>query len=177
MHITNQVKNEFHSLGYKDAKLGRKLSDADCYILIEAKGIVKTHFANINNITDNYLAKLKSKNELLNIDSKALRIWRKNKKNQTKLDEIDEAITILNNEIIDLEKDIKSLKLLIATNMDDEIENVFELLLYQYETGYLTYKYKNKQNPSSEEINISAITCEIIDQYTRNLEFGKENLD
>ena len=179
MRITDQVKNEFHAIGYKDAKLGRKLSEADCFILTEAKRIVRTHFIKINNLTDNYYAKLKSKNRLLNIDSKAEQTWEKNKKNQNKLDEIEDAINTLNNEIIEMEKDIKSLKLLITTNLSDEIENVFGTLLYQYETGYLTYHYeqKSKQKSLPEEINISAITSEIIDQYAKNLEFGKENLD
>ncbi len=179
MKITDQVKNEFHSLGYNDAKLGRKLSDADCFILTEAKRIVQTNFGQINDLTDNYYTKLKSKKESLDIDSKAIQMWKRNQKDQKRLDEINEAINILNNEIIDLEKDIKSLKLLITTNLKDEIENVVGVLLYQYETGYLTYQYesKSKQKTLPEEINISAITSEIIDQYARNLEFGKENLD
>ena len=179
MKITDQVKNEFRSLGYKDAKLGRKLSDADCFILTEAKRIVQTNFGKINDLTDNYYAKLKLKEESLEIDSKAVQMWKKNQKDKKRMEEIDEAINILNNEIRDLEKDIKSLKVLITTSQRDEIENVVCVLLYQYETGYLTYQYesKSKQRTLPEEINISAITCEIIDQYARNLEFGKENLD
>ena len=179
MKITDQVKNEFHSLGYKDAELGRKLSDADCFILSEAKKIAQTNFEKINNLTDNYYAKLKSKKKTLSIDSKATQMWKKNQKNQEKLDEINEAINILNNEIIDIEKDIKSLKLLITTNLNDEIKNVFGTILYHYETGYLTYKYHKRKDRSTvqSEIDYSALTTDIIDQYARNLEFGKENLD
>ena len=179
MKITDQVKNEFHSLGYKDAKLGRKLSDADCFILSEAKRIAQTNFEKINNLTNNYYAKLKSKKKTLSIDSKATQMWKKNQKNQEKLDEINEAINILNNEIFDIEKDIKSLKLLITTNLSNEIENVFGTILFHYETGYLTYKYQQEKEQKSlpDEINIFAITSEIIDQYTRNLKFGKDKLD
>lgn len=179
MKITDQIKNEFHSLGYKDAKLGRKLSYADCYILSEAKRIAQTNYGKINNLTDNYYAKLKSKKESLSINSKAIQMWKKNKKTQNKLDEINEAINTLNNEIIEMEKDIKSLKLLIATNLSEEIENIFGTLLYHYETGYLTYKYHKEKDQKSlpDEMNILAITGEIIDQYTRNLEFGKDKLD
>ena len=177
MKITDQAKNEFHSLGFKDAKLGRKLSDADCFILSEAKRIVKIHFIEVNNLTDNYFAKVKSKKKTLNIDSKAAQMWKINQKNRKKLDEIDEAINILNNEIIDMEKNIKSFKILMASNLSCEIENTFSAIHYHYETGYLTYQNESKTKSSHEEINILAITSEIIDQYTRNLDFGKDKLD
>jgi septal ring factor EnvC (AmiA/AmiB activator) len=179
MKITDQVKNEFHALGYKDAKLGRKLSDADCFILSEAKRIAQTNFEKINYLADNYDAKLKSKKESLNIDSKAIQMWKKNQENQKKMDEINEAINILNNEIMDIEKDIKSLKLMITNNQSDEIESIFGTILYHYETGYLTYKYHQEKDQKSvqRKIDYSALTKDIINQYTRNLEYGKENLD
>ncbi len=179
MKITDQVKNEFHSLGYKDAKLGRKLSDADCIILSEAKRIVQTNFGKISDLTENYCAKLKTKKESLSTDSEAIRIWKKNKKDQKKMDEINEAINILNNEILDLERDIKSLKLLIITDLNDEIEIIFGAIQYHYETGYLTYKYHQEKNQNlvQGEIDYSVFTKDIINQYTRNLEFGKDSLD
>ena len=61
MKIADKEKHEFYSLGFKDAELGRKLSDADCFILSEAKRIVHTHLIEINSLTEDYYAKLKTK--------------------------------------------------------------------------------------------------------------------
>ena len=179
MKIADKVKNEFYSLGYKDAELGRKLSDADCFILSEAKRIVHAHLIEINDLTEDYCTILKTKKELLNIDSKEHQLWKKNKIEKKELDEINEAINILNNEISDIEKDIKSLKLLYSINLSDEIESTFGAIHYHYQTGYLTFKHYNRKDRSTvqSEIDYSALTTDIIDQYARNLEFGKENLD
>ncbi len=179
MKINDQVMKEFQSFGYEDAKLGRKLCEADYFILSEAKRIVQTHFGEINISIDNNVTKLKSTKKLLNIDSKEIQMQEKNKDNQKKLDEIDEAINILNNEISDLEEEIDSLKRLMIADRSVEIENIFGTLLYYYEKGYLTYEYEKEKNKNSipEEINFSALTKDIIDQYTKNLEFGINNLD
>jgi hypothetical protein len=40
MKIANQTKLEYHSTGYWDAILGRKISDADPFILAEARRLV-----------------------------------------------------------------------------------------------------------------------------------------
>ncbi len=179
MKINDQVMKEFYSFGYEDAKLGRKLTEADYFILSEAKIIVQTHFGEINTVIDNNVTKLRSAKEIVNVNSKAIQMWKKNKDDQKKLDEIDEAITILNNEITDLEEDIDTLKRLLQIDRSGEIENLFGILLYHYEKGYLTYEYEKGKDKNSipEEINISALTKDIIDQYTKNLEFGIDNLD
>ncbi len=179
MKIKDQVIKEFNSFGYEDAKLGRKLSEADYFILSESKRIVQTHFGEINTSIDNNVTKLKSAEKLLNIDSKEIQMREKNKDNQKKLDEIDEAINILNNEISDLEEEIDSLKRLMIADRSVEIENIFGTLLYHYEKGYLTYEYEREKDQSSipEEINYSAFTKDIIDQYAKNLEFGIDILD
>ncbi len=179
MKIKDQVMKEFYSFGYEDAKLGRKLTEADYFILSEAKIIVQAHFGEINTVIDNNNAKLRSTQEIVDINSKVIQMWKKNKDNQKKLDEIDEAITILNNEITDLEKDIDTLKRLLQVNRNVEIENLFGTSLYHYEKGYLTYKYEKEKDQKSlpEEINFSALTKDIIDQYAKNLEFGIDKLD
>ena len=179
MNIKDQVMNKFYSFGYKDAKLGRKLSDADFFILSEAKRYVKTHFGDVYTLIDNNFKKLKSTKKVLNVDSKAIQMWKKNKDNQKKLDEIDEAINILNNEITNIEEDIDSLKRLMMTDRSVEIENIFGTLLYHYEKGYLTYEYEREKDQESlpEGINFSALTIDIIDQYARNFAFGLDNLD
>ena len=127
MKIKDQVINEFQSLGYEDAKLGRKLTYADYFILSESKRIVQNHFGEINIPIDN-----------------------NNKTN-----------------------------LLITTNTSVEVENIFCTLLYHYEKGYLTYEYEKGKDKKSipEGINLSALTEEIIDQYSRNSEFSINNLD
>jgi hypothetical protein len=88
-------------------------------------------------------------------------------------------INILNNEITDIEKNINSQNQLMEKHIRSEIEDIFATLLYHYETGYLTHKYEkeNDQNSMPEEINFSALTKDIIDQYAKNLEFGIDNLD
>lgn len=179
MKIKDQVIKEFHSFGYEDAKLGRKLTDADYFILTEAKRIVQTHFGEINASIENNATKLKSAKKLLNIGSKEIHMQEKNKDNQKKSDEIDEAINILNNEITDIEEDINSFKRLMMVDRSAEIENIFGTLLYHYEKGYLTYEYEREKDQKSlpKEINFSALTQDIIDQYARNLEFGIDNLD
>ena len=179
MQIKDQVMKEFYSFGYEDARLGRKLSDADYFILTEAKRYVKTHFGEVYTLIDNNLKKLKSTKKILNVNSKTIRMWKENKYNQKKLDEIDEAINILNNEITDIEEDINSFKRLMMVDRSVEIENIFGTLLYHYEKGYLTYEYEREKDQKSlpEEINFSALTKDIIDQYARNLEFGIDNLD
>jgi hypothetical protein len=56
MKIDNQTKLEYHSTGYWDAILGRKISDADPFILAEAKRLVYGQLTVIkipnNEITD-----------------------------------------------------------------------------------------------------------------------------
>ena len=108
MKIKDQVKNDFQSYGYEDAKLGRKLSDADYFILSKAKSYVQTYFEEMYKLIDDNTSKLKTTKKLLNIDSKETKIWGKKEKDQKILDEIDEAINILNNEIKDVEKEINS---------------------------------------------------------------------
>ena len=149
MNINDQVMKEFQSFGYEDAKLGRKLTDADYFILSEAKRIVQTQFGEINN------------------------------DNQKKLDEIYEAVNSLNNEVADLEEDIDSLKRLMKVDRSVEVENIFGTLLYHYEKGYLTYKYEKGQDKNSipEDINYSDLIKDMIDQYNKNLEFGIDNLN
>lgn len=179
MQIKDQVMKEFYSFGYEDAKLGRKLSDADLFILAEAKRYVQTHFGEVYTLIDNNLKKLKSTKKILNVNSKAIQMWKENKYNQKKLDEINDAINILNNEITDIEEEIDSFKRLMMIDRSDEIENIFGTLLYHYEKGYLTYEYEREKDQKSlpEEINFSALTTDIIDQYAKNLEFGIDNLD
>ncbi len=179
MKIKNQVLNEFYSFGYEDAKLGRKLSDADYFILTEAKKYVQNYFWELDILTDDKSKRLKSTKEILDVNSKEIQVWKKNKDYQKKLDEIDEAITILNNEIINIEEDIDTLKRLLQVDRSVEIENLFGTLLYHYEKGYLTYEYEKERNQKSllEKINFSALTEDIIDQYAKNLEFGIDNLD
>lgn len=179
MKIKDQVMKEFYSFGYEDARLGRKLSDADFFILAEAKRYVQTHFGEVYAHIDNDSKKLKSTKKNLNVNSKAIQMWKKNKDNQKKIDEINEAINILNNEIADIEEDIDFFKRLMMVDRSVEIENIFGTLLYHYEKGYLTYEYEREKDQSSlpEEINFSALTRDIIDQYARNLEFGIDNLD
>ncbi len=179
MKISDQVMKEFQSYGYRDAQLGRKLCDADFYILSEAKRFVQSHFGEVYTLIDNNSKKVKSTKKIMNINSKAIQMWKKNKDNQKKLDEINEAINILNNEIIDIEEDINSLKRLMMVDRSVEIENIFGTLLYHYELGYLTYESEIEKDQYSlpAEINYSALTRDIIDQYARNLEFGIDNLD
>ena len=179
MQIKDQVMKEFYSFGYEDAKLGRKLPDADYFILTEAKKYVQNYFGEIHIFTDNNSKRLKSSKKILNVNSKAIQMWKKNKDNQKKLDEIDDEINILNNEITDIEEDIDSLKRLMKADRSVEIENLFGTLLYHYEKGYLTYKYEKEKDQKSipEEINYSGLTKDIIDQYAKNLEFGIDNLD
>ncbi len=149
MNINDQVMKEFQSFGYEDAKLGRKLTDADYFILSEAKRIVQTQFGEINN------------------------------DNQKKLDEIYEAVNSLNNEVADLEKDIDSLKRLMKVDRSVEVENIFGTLLYHYEKGYLTYEYEKGKDKNSipKDINYSDLIKDMIDQYNKNLEFGIDNLN
>ncbi len=56
MKIDNQTKLEYHSTGYWDAILGRKISDADPFILAEARRLVYGQLTVIkipnNEITD-----------------------------------------------------------------------------------------------------------------------------
>ena len=179
MKIKDQVKNDFQSYGYEDAKLGRKLSDADYFILSKAKSYVQTYFEEMYKLIDDNISKLKTTKKILNIDSKETQIWSKKEKDQKILDEIEEAINILNNEIKDIEKEINSLNRMMTTAKSTEIENIFGILLYHYETGYLMYKYETgkKQISLPEEISYSSLTAEIIDQYNRNQELGKNNLD
>ncbi len=179
MKIKDQIMNEFQSLGYEDAKLGRKLSDADYFILAEAKNYVQIYFGELHILSDNNSERLKSTKKRLNVNSKVIQMWKKNKDNQNKLDEIHEAINILNNEITDIEEDIDSLKRLMKVDRSVEIENLFGTFLYHYEKGYLTYEYEKEKDKNSmpEEINFSALTKDIIDQYAKNLEFGIDNLD
>ncbi len=179
MQIKDQVMKEFYSFGYEDARLGRKLSDADYFILTEAKRYVQTHFGEVYTLIDNNFEKLRSTKKILNVNSKAIQMWKENKYNQKKIDEINEAINILNNEIADIEEDIDSFKRLMMVDRSVEIENIFGTLLYHYEKGYLTYEYEREKDQSSlpEKINFSALTRDIIDQYARNLEFGIDNLD
>lgn len=179
MKVKDQIILDFHYFGYEDAKLGRKLSDADYYILSEAERYVQTYFDEINTLIDSNRTKLRSKKKILSIGSKEIDILKRNKNTQKKIDEIDEAINILNNEVSDIDKDIDSMNHLIAVEKKVEIEHLFGTLLYHYEKGYLTYKYEREkdQNSSNENIDISIFTRDIIDQYTRNLEIGKENLD
>jgi NAD-dependent DNA ligase len=179
MKINDQVIKEFYSFGYEDAKLGRKLTDADYFILTEAKKYVQNYFGALDILTDDKSKKLKSVKEILDVNSKAIQMWKKNKDNQKKLDEIDEAITILNNEIPNIEEDIDTLKRLLQVDRSVEIENLFGTLLYHYEKGYLTYKYEKEKDQKSlpEEINFSVLTKDIIDQYAKNLEFGIDKLD
>ena len=68
---------------------------------------------------------------------------------------------------------------MMATGMSAEIENIFGILRYHYDTGYITYKYEKEKDQISlpEEISYSSLTAEIIDQYTRNLELDKNNLN
>lgn len=179
MKINDHVTKEFYSFGYEDAKLGRNLSDADYFILAEAKRYVQSHFREINILSDNKSKKLKHTKTILNISSKIIQRWKKNKDNQKKLDEINEAITILNNEISNIEADINSLNCLTEVDIDVEVENIFGTLLYHYEKGYLTYEYERAKDPKpfSEEINISALTQDIIEQYAKNIKYGIDNLD
>ncbi len=179
MKIKDQVMKEFYSFGYDDAKLGRKLPDADYFILTEAKKYVQNYFGEIHILADNNFKKLKSTKKILNVNSKAIQMWKKNKDNQKKLEEIKDEINILNSEITNIEEDIESLKRLMKADRSVEIENFFGTLLYHYEKGYLTYKYEKEKDQSSlpEEINFFALTKNIIDQYAKNLEFGIDNLD
>ena len=179
MEINDQVMKEFYSFGYEDAKLGREMSDADYFILSEAKRYVKTHFGEVYTLIEKNIKKLKSTKKVLNVNSKTIQTWKINKDNQNYYNEIDEAINILNNEITDVEEDITSLKLLMKTDKSVKVENIFGTLLYHYEKGYLTYEYEieNNQKSLSEKINYSALTRDIIDQYAKNLTFGINNLD
>ncbi len=179
MKINDQVMKEFHSFGYEDAKLGRELSDADYFILTEAKRLLKTHFYEVYTLIDKNIKKIKSTKKILNVNSKAIQMWKINKENQKHLDEIDTAINILNNEITNIEEDINTLKLLMKTDKSVEVENIFVTLIYNYEKGYLTYEYEKEKEQKSlpEEINYSALTRDIIDQYAKNIAFGINNLD
>lgn len=179
MKIKDQIMIEFQSLGYEDAKLGRKLSDADYFILAKAKKYVQIYFGELHVLLDNNSERIKSTNKRLSVKSKAIQTWKKNKDNQKKLDEIHEAINILNNEINDLKEDIDSLKCLMIADRSVDIENLFGTLLYHYEKGYLTYEYEKEKNKNTipEEIDFSTLTRDIIDRYAKNLEFGIDNLD
>ena len=179
MKIKDQVKNDFKSYGYEDAKMGRKLSDADYFILSEAKSYVQSYFEGMYKLIDKNITKLKTTKKLVNIDSKETQKWMEKENAQKILDELDEAINILNNEIKEVEKEINSLNRMMATSKGAEIENIFGILLYHYETGYKTYKYEKEKDQISlpEEISYSSLTTEIIDQYARNLELGKNNLN
>ena len=177
MKIKDQVKKDFKSYGYEDAKLGRKLSDADCFILSEAKSYVQTYFEGMYNLIDDNVTKLKTTKKLFNIDSKEIQISNDKEKAQKILDELDEAINILNNEIKDVEKEINSLNRIMTAGKSAEVENIFGILLYHYETGYIAYKYEKDQISLSEEISYSSLTTEIIDQYAKNLELDKNHLN
>lgn len=179
MKINKQVMKEFQYFGYEDAKLGRELSDADYFILTEAKRLVKINFFEVYTLINKNNKKLKSTKKVLNVNSKTIKIWKINKDNQKHLDEIDAAINILNNEITNIEEDINSLKVLMKIDKSVEVENIFGMLLYHYEKGYLTYEYEREKDQKSlpEEINYSALTRDIIDQYAKNIAFGINNLD
>ena len=179
MRINESVKKEFRKYGYEDARLGRKIADADYFILSEAKSYVHNHFEKIYMVIDKNISKLNSINKTLNLDSDEIQMWKKYNNNKKVLDEIDEAIKILNNEIREVEKEINDLSCFEPGNSNIEIENTFGLLLYQYEKGYLTYKYEqgNDQIILPGEINYSSLTTEIIDQYYKNLEQGNNILD
>jgi len=174
MQVDDRIKKEFNSFGYEDAKLGRKLSDADYFILYEARRYLQTHCEDIN-----AFSKIKSTKKIVSIGSKVIKLWKNIKSNQDNSGEVEEAVNKLNNEIADIEKDINAIKRLINNDLDDEIESIFGILLYHYETGYLTYKYEREkdQNSLPGGINLSAITRDIIDQYSQNKGFGKDQLD
>ncbi len=174
MQIEDRIKKEFNSFGYEDAKLGKKLSDADYFILYEAKRYFQTHCDEIIKFSKN-----KSTKKILGIGSKVIELWKNIKTNQEKSVEIEEAVKKLNNEIMEMERDINAVKRLIKTDVNEQIESIFSTFLYHYEKGFLTYKYEceKEQNLLPMGINLSAITKDIIDQYAQNRGFGKDKLN
>lgn len=174
MQIEDKIKKEFNSFGYEDAKLGKKLSDADYFILYEAKSYFQTHCDDLIQ-----LSQKKSSKKILSIGTKVIDLWKNIKTNQERSVEIEEAVKKLNNEITEMEKDINLIKRLIKTDLNEQIESIFSTFLYHYEKGFLTYRYECEKEPNSLPggFNLSAITRDIIDQYSQNKGFGKDNLD
>ncbi len=179
MKTNDQVMKEFHSFGYEDSKMGREISDAECFIYTEARRFVQKQFDEIHSLIDNYLTKLKSSKKVLNVGSIEIIKRRNTTNNQKIIDEIIKAINSLNNGITHIEKDINSLTRLMKTDKNVEIENIFCALSYHYETGYLKYKYEKEKDPYSlpEEIDFSVLTRNITKQFAINLNHDKDNLD
>ncbi len=68
MKIDNQTKLEYHSTGYWDAILGRKISDADPFILAEARRLVYGQLTERNILNNEITAiekNINSQNQLM----------------------------------------------------------------------------------------------------------------
>jgi hypothetical protein len=105
MKIKDGVKEKFQTFENIDATVGRKLSDSDYFISSEANQYGQPDFWEIKTAIDKNLTKIKTTKKSMRIGSNEIKI-EKNKDNQEILEKIDKAIDILNNEIMDLEKDI-----------------------------------------------------------------------